>query len=319
MNCSSIISPETWKGLALEAAWRMGGKKTSARFKSTWPLPPRELERASILWPSHYQWPASAKWVSPLLEGLQQYVAVKRSAVTQSYPGVVLIVLILDGRAYDIAIDYSDRPHINTDCARECAVYFKMQFSQTGYPLSNVVPGGFVPNASEIFEYLPRLREIASSEPKSFDVYGRFGLEFAADVRRKACTLLANQRDFRWEGGLTIKRYSLALREVAASKICIDLPGNGDFCFRLVDYLAIGTCIIAMPHRTALHVPLVDRQQIVYAREDLSDLVDLCNFYLAQDDEREKLANNSRAYFDKYLAPRQMAAYYLRCCFDRLF
>src|SRR5262249_18290776 len=130
----------------------------------------------------------------------------------------------------------------------------------------------------------------------------------------EAVQLLSNQSSFHYEGGLSKVRYSRFLREVARSKICIDLPGNGDFCFRLIDYLAVGTCVIGPRHRTLLHVPLVDRKHIVYTQDDLSDLIELCMFYLKNDEARENICQNSRLFFDQYLQRDQLAAYYLSCC-----
>jgi hypothetical protein len=40
--------------------------------------------------------------------------------------------------------------------------------------------------------------------------------------------------------------YTQYLREIADSRVCIDLPGEGPFTYRLVEYLAIGSCIIAL-------------------------------------------------------------------------
>ena len=64
-------------------------------------------------------------------------------------------------------------------------------------------------------------------------------------------------------------------------------------------------------HHTALHVPLEEGKHIVYVKDDLSDLIDLCRFYLDNSASREDLRQNSRAYFDKYLHRDQLAAYYL--------
>jgi hypothetical protein len=64
--------------------------------------------------------------------------------------------------------------------------------------------------------------------------------------------------------------------------------------------------------------PFGCRHHIIYARKDLSDLIDLCRLYLEKDDAREALRLNSRSFFDRYLHRDQLAAYYLRCCLDRL-
>ncbi len=76
--------------------------------------------------------------------------------------------------------------------------------------------------------------------------------------------------------------------------------------------------MIAPQHNNELHVPLIDRENIVYVRNDLSDLIDLCRFYLEDDGAREALVRNSKSFFDKYLHRNQLAAYYLRSCFNRL-
>jgi hypothetical protein len=172
-------------------------------------------------------------------------------------------------------------------------------------------PVAIVPFRNDIYRFLPHSRRLGDRREYIYDVYGRFGTEFANEIRGKACSMLANQNYFRWEGGRRVKRYSVSLREIVRSKICIDLPGNGDFCLRLIDNMAAGACIIARKHNTMLHVPLVDREHIVYAREDLSDLADLCRFYLERDEAREALCRNSRSYFDRYLHRDQLAAYYL--------
>jgi len=108
------------------------------------------------------------------------------------------------------------------------------------------------------------------------------------------------------------------LKEVARARICIDLPGEGDLCFRLVNYLAVGACIIGPPPRNVLHAPLTDRVHVAYTKPDLSDLVDVCSYYLAHDEAREEMARRSRTFFDECLHKDNLTAYYLRCCLDRL-
>jgi hypothetical protein len=318
MNWSRISSLEDWKGFALETVWKLAPSRENTDVKPTWPLDPRDLESVHVLWPSKYEWSPSGKWVEPLRHGLCKYVKTQRTNVPQPFKGIVMVQIVIREIVHSVAIDYSDLPHINENCARSCPLYFKMQFSREGYPFAHIVPGGFVPNSDDIYRYLPSVRAIADKNSRCYDVYGRFGVEFASDIRRKACSFLAQQDYFRWEGSLQIKRYSLALREIARSKICIDLPGNGDFCFRLIDYFAVGSCVIAPRHRTMLHVPLEDRKNIVYANDDLSDLVDLCRSYLADDAARREVARNSRSHFERYLHRDQLAAYYLRCCLDKL-
>ena len=67
------------------------------------------------------------------------------------------------------------------------------------------------------------------------------------------------------------------LMDIAASKVSVDLPGNGPFCFRLLDYFAVG-CLYrgCPPHRT-------------YVKDDLSDLVDVCRYYVENEEARQAM------------------------------
>jgi hypothetical protein len=186
-----------------------------------------------------------------------------------------------------------------------------MQFSRSGYDDRRIVPGGYVTGTRDTYYYLEALRKTVPSN----DVSARFSLRFAGELRTRAVTMLTTQRFFRCDGGLKLLRYSRFLESAAGSKVCVDLPGKGAFCFRLIDYLAVGTAIIAYPHANLLHVPLVNGEQIIWCREDLSDLVDLIRYYLERAGELTRLRTASREYFDRYLHRDQLAAYYLSYIF----
>jgi hypothetical protein len=310
-------SLQDWCDIAYEVGHTILPGKTS-NVELSWPLDARELETVAIRWPTAYQWPPAIGWAEPLFTAFKKFISVEVEQVPQPFRGVIMIQFLSGETTHDIAIDYSDYPHIDEECAKKCSLYFKMQYRREGYPFEHILPGGFVPGHYSLYRFLLSLREIRDKRTFSYDVYGRFSLNFAKDVRQKATTLLASQNIFGYEGGSSTKRYSRYLREIARSKICIDLPGNGDFCFRLIDYFAIGSCVIGPMHRTILHAPLIDREHIVYASDDLSDLVPLCAYYLENDQAREQICQNSRIYFDRFLHRDQLAAYYLFCLLKKL-
>jgi hypothetical protein len=66
------------------------------------------------------------------------------------------------------------------------------------------------------------------------------------------------------------------------------------------------------------HVPLVDGKHIIFAKPDLSNLTNLCEQYLHNFEERERIANNARDFFDQYLHRDQIAAYYLNEFLNRV-
>lgn len=284
-----------------------------------WELKTAELREIAVRWPSQYEWAAASDWVDAILFGLRRYVPVKVvDDLPQLFAGTVTFQMVISGRAHNIAIGYSDYRAIDDDCARTSALYFKMQFDRNGYPFPNVVPGGYVPDGKRLYANLKHLRRVRDRCEYLHDVSGRFSLNYAREIREKAVSILSDQNSFEFNGGLSKIAYADFLKEVARSRICIDLPGLGDLCFRSVNYLAIGSCIIAYPHGSMMHVPLVDREHVIYCREDMSDLVELCEYYLSHDKEREQIAANSRQYFDLNLHKDNLVRYYLRTCIDRL-
>ena len=284
-----------------------------------WQLDNEKLRNVSIRWTNKYQWNEAGDWVDILLYGFRKLVKVEIvDDIPQPYHGTVIFQIVIGGKVYDVAVGYSDYLPIDEDCAKECDIYFKMQCSKEGYGYSNIVPGGFVPDGKRLYFHLSKLRKLSDQKRFLYDVYGRFGLDYAREIREKAVDILNRQNSFGFEGGMKKVSYHEFLREVAQSKICIDMPGLGDFCFRLINYLAIGTCVIAYPHRTTLHVPLIDRKHIVYVKEDFSDLVELCEYYLENTEEREEIARNSREFFDLYLHKDNLVKYYLKTCLEKL-
>lgn len=284
----------------------------------SFPVDREQLCNLKIFWPERYEWSRAMDFCDPILNGLKCFARPKTEAIPQPYKGTVIFQLGWGGSRFDVAIDYSDDSKICDECASQCLLVFKLQHLEVGYRHANVIPGGYIPGSKSLYRFVGSLRKLRKRQAFDYDVYGRFNTKWSPDVRVPAVRLLSDQTAFRYYGGVTTIRYSRFLHEVARSKICVDLPGNGDFCFRLIDYLAIGACVIAWPHRTRLHVPLVDRTHVVYMREDLSDLVELCSYYIKNERAREEMSTQSRELFDNYLHQSQLGAYYIWCCLKAL-
>lgn len=303
------------KEKALGIAWRDGVGR-AAETNPEWAFRQEELHEVSVRWTNQYEWQGARVFVEPLRRGFSRLVRVEAASISQPYRGIVIFQLNFGGKAYDVAIDYHDLSEINKECARRAAVYFKMQFQREGYGVAHVLPGGYVPDSRQIYFKLNRLRRVREACDFRYEVYGRFGLDFAAGTHQRAVEILRAQNSFAFEGGVTKVSYAQFLEEIARAKICIDLPGNGDFCHRLITYFAIGACVVAAPHGNALHVPLIDRTHIAYAKPDLSDLAEICERYLRNDAAREAMRRESQRYFDLYLHQDNLAAYYLRAALD---
>lgn len=284
----------------------------------SFPSNPNKLTHTRIRWPTHSSREGFRLFGSDLRVGLGRFVQVVAAEIPQPYPGVILFEVQVKNRTFDIAIDFRDYSDVIQDGALDrAAVYFKMQFRRGGYAdlrydLEKLVPGGYVTSSPATYSYIRSLRALADKSTKPLEVYGRFGLRYSRETRERAIGLLRAQTQFRYEGGAGRVHYSRTLTEMSQSQVCLDLPGNGDFCMRLVDYFSIGACVVGPPHGTVLHVPLEDTKHLAYCKSDMSDLVALCSYYLENHDAREKLVRNTRLYFDRFLHRDQLAAYYLQ-------
>jgi hypothetical protein len=286
----------------------------------TWAMDEATLGRAIVYWPAEYQWQPSSVFLDTLRLGIAKWAKVERRTIPQPYKGISIFHVGLNGKERQIAIDYSDYvDHIDRACLQGVSLYFKMQYLKAGYDMPEqerrkVIPGGYVTADRRLTPRLPAIRAAARESPPQFSVYGRFGLEFAKEIRTGVVEKLRGDPTLGYEGGLKKVPYRQSVMEASRSKICIDLPGNGDFCFRTLDYLSLGAFIIAYPHRTTLLSPLVDRHHLVYLKPDLSDVVPLCHYYLEHAAERLAIQNNAAEYFDKYCNYQQLGSWYLQQC-----
>lgn len=287
---------------------------------SAWRVEQEELDAVSIRWPAAFQWQYAWGWVEPLYHGFRARVPVEIADIPQELTSTVVIELNRGARVYRVAINCSDYPdliHLPSPAAA-LDFEFKMQYRNAGYGESRIVPGGYVSDVMLVDWYAQGPRRRRDERNFAWDVYGRFGKQFAAEVRGRATKMLEDQRRVRFFGGMKKVGFRRFLHEIAQSKVCVDLPGNGPFCFRLVNYLAVGACIVSPPHTTQMHIPLVDREHIVFTKPDMSDLVELCEQYAHDEAAREQIMQRGREYYRRHLYWRSLSTYYLRTMLDRL-
>jgi len=313
VNLQALLSATYWSGRAVDAYWRWQRLPKGKPTVLTWPVDRELLREATVVWPAVYEWAPFRNWGEQLRSALSFFVKTDVGDVPQPYRGVIVFLLSHRGRQFRVNVEVSDYLDLNENAYEHADLHFKMQYRLEGYgDRDRLVPGGYLNNHPDIYAFLPHLRALRDAAPPRYDVHGRFGLSFEA--RRKALAILGASTAFRFRGGQKKVRYGSFLREVARSRICIDLPSYSPVTFRLIDYLAIGSCVIGPPHESRLHVPLEDGVHLVYCKPDYSDLEELCVHYLAHTDARRALVQNSRRFFEAYLSRQQLAAYYLHQC-----
>jgi hypothetical protein len=242
-----------WQSLARDAAWRARYPAFESPVAATWALPHDSSGDVRVRWPEKYRWDPTWVWVETIRQGLALKVPVSVEDVPQRHHGHVIFEVVFGDRTVEGVIDWRDSHGIIEEVAEVSPVLFKMQYREDGYGRENVVPGGFTPGNPKLYRYLIALRRRQDAARRE-GVYARFSPN--SEVRTKATDALRRQDRFRYVSG-GLQPYTTYLHESAGAAICIDLPGRGDLCFRLVDYLAMGVCIVRPKGETRLHVPLV--------------------------------------------------------------
>src|SRR5260370_2793252 len=223
MNLLRVLEWRSWPDLAIEAPLRFAGRVRAVR-KSVRQLPADLRHRMTVRWPRGDQ---CALMGTQIREMLSQHIEVSIADLPQPYKRTILTEFEIDRKVHKVAFNISDYPEdVSDECACESLVTFKFQFRKGGYPQRNVVPGGYLPRSTVLYDMLPYLRWLSSGVRDRIDVYGRFSMEFSPGVRGDALRQLTGTRPLHFQGGDRTVRYSRYLREVARSRFSIYLPGE---------------------------------------------------------------------------------------------
>jgi hypothetical protein len=256
-----------------------------------------------------YGWPNAAGWIDPIRRGMAAHVPVAPTEIVQPVGNVVLFEASNGAASARVAIDYDDQLSLN-DVAGEVDLYFKMQYAREGYGVGNVRPGGYVTKQPALYRYARRWRSLRERATPRYDVLGRFGMSWAQAIRGQAIAALSEQDRFEFRGGAGALWWGEYMDELCRARVCLDLPGNGEF-YRLVEYLAVGACVIGPELATEMHVPLESGVNLVRVPRSLDGLVEECERLVRDEHARRALQGAAAEYFDKYLALDQLGAYYV--------
>ena len=274
-------------------------------------------EPVLVRWPVNYEHPLAAVFVRPIREGLEAIATVSEAEIPQAHEGIVVIEVDHGDGPRRVALDYYDFTLLNERCAAEVDTYFKFQHQRGGYlGFENVWPGGYITDKPFLYAHWCRLRALRRRSKPTAEVFGRYGLKFGGPVRTAAIAQLRSDARFGYVGGTKRTHHTRYLREMARARVCVDLPGQGPFCCRLVEGLAMGCLIVAPRHAAEMPVELRDRVEVVYCEEDLSDLADVCADYVHDESRRAPVEAAAARYFDEHLHPVSMAERYLRIVRD---
>jgi hypothetical protein len=301
--------PAMWRTAARMLAWEVAERSAPPQSTPlTWPLDANTRSRITVSWPERYAQANAHLYVDPILRGMASHVDVVRTSIAQ-HEGNLVLFDVTDGvSTLRGAIDYDDLPDLHASVSA-CDVYFKLQYRRGGYDLEHVVPGGYVSTRPALYRHAARWRRLRES-PFRFDVFGRFGLRYNAETRRRVLEAMSRQSRLRFAGGSSPTSWHEYMDDMARSAVSLDLPGRGPLCYRLVEALAVGGCVVGPELDAELHVPLNGCR----IPADVGDLVETCEKLVGDGARRDMLSAAAGDYFDRYLRPEQLGGYYLHTC-----
>jgi hypothetical protein len=222
----------------------------------------------------------------------------------------VAIEALMGGRRIRVTLDYDDLLDLH-ESAADSDIYFKLQYRREGYGNPRICPGGYVSKQLALYRYAHRWRLLRQRTTASHDVLGRFGRQSAQDVRRQAIQLLQGQSRVRFYGGISPVWWGEYMDEIVSAHVCLDLPGRGELCHRLIEYMAVGACVIGPDLKAELPVPPQPGVHLMRVPRNLEGLLEWCERLLGDAQLRNRLQQGAADYFDRFLAIPQLGAYYV--------
>lgn len=138
------------------------------------------------------------------------------------------------------------------------------------------------------------------------------------EVRTKALNILQNQFDCTANGTVRNQKFSkykrkgsFYLQELSQCRIVLNLRGGGWDTMRYWEVPAVGAFMITQKPQIKILNDFVNGRDVVHCSDDLTDLVDLCKYYLKHDKERESIARSGERHLRQYHTDVARAKYIL--------
>ena len=119
-------------------------------------------------------------------------------------------------------------------------------------------------------------------------------------IRTAVLNLIQDKFDCEENGSIknqVMKKYKrkgdFYLQELSACKISLNFRGAGWDTLRYWEVPALGGFMISQKPGIVIENNFENEKEIVYCKDDLSDLIDLCQYYLEHDDKRREIARNA--------------------------
>jgi hypothetical protein len=145
------------------------------------------------------------------------------------------------------------------------------------------------------FDRLPKI-----SGEKKYDV--AFWAVESDPIRTAALDMIQDRFDCKDNGSVknqVMKKYkrkgSFYLQELARCKVSLNFRGAGWDTLRYWEVPALAGFMISQKPGILIENNFVDNKEIIFCNEDLSDLLELCQYYLKNEEKREEIGKRALA------------------------
>ena len=137
-------------------------------------------------------------------------------------------------------------------------------------------------------------------------------------VRSKVLTLMEDQFDCKENGTVRNQVFSKYnrkghkyLEELSRCKITLNFRGAGWDTLRYWEVPAIGRMMLSQKPQIVIPNNLKHEESVVFCRDDLSDLLERCTYYLKNEKKREAIAEKAKKHILQYHTDVKRAEYIL--------
>jgi len=176
------------------------------------------------------------------------------------------------------------------------------EYESNVYPLPMCFDMSNIPPLDETFKYDVAFWAVESHE-----------------IRTKALELLQDKFDCAQNGTVrnqVMKKYKrkgmFYLQELASCKIGLNFRGAGWDTLRYWEIPALGGFMISQHPQIKIENNFIDGEDVVYCKDDLSDLLALCEYYLNHPKERNRMAENAKKRLEKYHTDQVRAEFIIK-------
>ncbi|HIP12700.1 MAG TPA: glycosyltransferase family 1 protein [Arcobacter sp.] len=135
-------------------------------------------------------------------------------------------------------------------------------------------------------------------------------------IRKDVLDLLEDKFDCKSNGTQRNQKFSKYkrkgseyLKELGRCKVVLNFRGGGWDTMRYWEVPAIGSFMISQKPGIIIPNNYRDEKEVVFCKDDLSDLVELCEYYLKHDDKRERIAKSAMEYTKVYHTDEKRVEY----------